>query len=358
MRALMGFWVAVLGVTLATAGVLQFLGAPARPGPVARVEPPSAPAAVPGPAMPGPALPATVPAPALPSQAPAPIARAVWDGRIPAPNPALLEASRLVPNALLPRIAPDGRTPMQLYARPFDATDTRPRIGLLVAGLGLAEVESRAAIETLPGAVSLAVSAYGQRLDPLLQAARDRGHELLASIPMESSNYPLADAGNRSLLTSAGAETNQRMLETVLGRIAGYAGTTGASDGMRGERFVQLQATFGRVTDELARRGLFYIDPRPPAPGTTPLRASTLATRAVDVLIDEPLSRADIEAKLVLLERIARDRGAAIGLASSLRPVTLDRLAAWARTVEMRGFVLAPVSALVPPAPPEAGAAR
>ena len=192
-----------------------------------------------------------------------------WNGRVAAPDPALTEASRSSPGVLLPRSAADGRTSMQVYARPFNAADPRPRIGLLVTGLGILEAESLAAIQRLPGPVSLAVSAYGQRLEPLLQAARDNGHELLASIPMESAGFPQNDAGPRSLLTGASQEANQRNLDAVLGRIGGYVGATGASDGMRGERFV-ASAGFGWVAGELSRRGLLYVDPRPPAQGMSP----------------------------------------------------------------------------------------
>ena len=77
-----------------------------------------------------------------------------------------------------------------------------------------------------------------------------------------------------------------------------------------------------------------------------------------DLVIDDPASRAEIEAKLAQLEQIARDRGSALGLASALRPATLDRLAVWARTVEARGLVLAPVSALVSPIPARSGQPR
>jgi hypothetical protein len=46
------------------------------------------------------------------------------------------------------------------------------------------------------------------------------------------------------------------------------------------------------------------------------------------------------------LERIARVSGYAAGIAQSF-PVTLDILARWSRTIEEKGFALAPVSAMV-----------
>ena len=62
------------------------------------------------------------------------------------------------------------------------------------------------------------------------------------------------------------------------------------------------------------------------------------------------------EAKLAELERIARDRGSAIGLVGRLRPSMLDRIAVWARDLEARGVMLTPVSALAVTAPATASA--
>jgi polysaccharide deacetylase 2 family uncharacterized protein YibQ len=211
---------------------------------------------------------------------------------------------------------------------------------LLVAGFGLSVADSQAAIDALPGAVALAFSAYAPNPEPLAAAARARGHELLASLPMEADGYPRDDAGSRSLLTGAAAEKNRENLEWAMGRLQGYVGMTGASDGLRGEQFAAQTSSFNLVLDELARRGLLYIDPRPGA------SRPRIAGRSVDLVVDDPLSRAEIEAKLLALERTAREHGSALGLAGPLRPVTIERVAAWARDVETRGFDLVPVSAL------------
>jgi polysaccharide deacetylase 2 family uncharacterized protein YibQ len=44
---------------------------------------------------------------------------------------------------------------------------------------------------------------------------------------------------------------------------------------------------------------------------------------------------------------LAQERGAALGYAGEASPVLLDRIAAWANTLEQRGIVLAPVSAML-----------
>lgn len=263
-----------------------------------------------------------------------------WNGRIAAPDPALLEMSKAFPPASLPRIASDGRLPRQVYRRPLTTAASRPRIALIVAGLGLSAAESRAAIDAMPGTVTLAFSAYTPNPEPLMEAARARGHEVLASLPMEADGYPLNDAGPRSLLTGSTPGENRDNLEWVLSRLQGYVGVTGASDGLRGERFAGQTSSMTLVLEELTRRGLLYVDPRP---GAAPPK---VFGRAVDVVVDDPPSRAEIEAKLAALERLARERGSALGLAGPLRPVTVERIAAWARDAEARGFEIVPVSAL------------
>ncbi len=256
---------------------------------------------------------------------------------------------------MLPRVAADGRAARSVYARRFDPADTRPRIGLILAGVGLSEADSRAAIDGAPGAVTLAFSAYANNQDALMEAARAHGHEVLASIPMEAQGFPLNDAGVRSLLTGGDPADNRRNLEWALGRIQGYVGATGASDGLRGERYAELTSGLAQVVEEVGRRGLLYIDPRPgragPMPGGAGPMPGGVPGRAVDLVVDDPPARAEIEGKLAALERLARERGSALGLAGPLRPVTIERITAWARGLEERGLVLAPVSALVTAAP-------
>ncbi len=164
---------------------------------------------------------------------------------------------------------------------------------------------------------------------------------------MESVRFPLDDAGQHSLLTGAAPEENLANLEIVMGRLQGYVGMTGVSDGLLGERFAAQSSTFAQVLEELGRRGLLYVDPRPPGPDLAPLPPG-VAGRNADLVLDDTPARANIEGRLAELERIARARGSAIGVAARLRPVTLERVAAWARDAETRGIVLIPVSALVP----------
>lgn len=334
LRALGWFWGAMLLAGAGGAAVLQALGPPIH-APVTAAAP-----AVPAPVQTVAAPPTAGLEPADTQAGPPPL--------IPPPDPALLEPSHVFAGGVLPKIGPGGRAAMRVYTSPFDvsAAAGRPLVALLLSGIGLSETDSEDAIHGTPGAVSLAVSPYSYRPERLLADARATGHEVLLSLPLEPDRYPIDDAGNHALLTGNQPAVNQQRLEWAMTRFAGYAGATGALGGMRGERFAAASELMTPVLSELAGRGLLYIDPRPGA--AAPAGMGNLSSRSVDVLIDEPAPvRAEIEANLARLEQVARDHGSAIGLVGTPRPVTLDRIAAWANTLASRGIVLAPVSALV-----------
>ncbi len=337
-RSLGWFWAALIVLAAAGAITLQVMG------PLA---PPPGAASASAPAASGLAAAAPAPAPAAPSalasNAPSPAASPAPGSAIRAPDPALLEPAPDFPGKSLPRIAVDGRTALRTYASPADPMDKRPKVAVLVVGFGLAAAESQVAIAALPGAITLGFSPYTPDPDPLLAAARAYGHEYLVTLPMESQGYPLNDSGPHALLTGADAATNARNLEWVLSRMQGEVGLTGASDGLLGERYAAANALFGTARHEMAARGLLYVDPRvgAPTPGSPP----------VTLVLDDPADRNDIDTKLGLLEQHAHDAGAALGLAVLLRPVTVDRIVAWAHGLDARGIDLVPVSALPQPQP-------
>jgi uncharacterized protein len=352
-RALGLFWAAVLVLLLAGGVTLQMLGPPGQTPPrpaVAGSEPPRPRTARPETVRPETARPqpGAPQHPTAQSTAPAkpPVARPgrATPGPIADPDPALLEPLFDQPESSLPRIASDGRMPMQVYAAGFDQSTRRPRIGLLLAGVGLNRAESDAAIRGLPGGVTLAFSPYAENPAKLLSVARIAEHEILVSLPMEPQGFPLNDPGSQAMMADLPPEQNHQRLIWAMSRIAGYAGATSALGTTSGERFAALADQMDPVLSELAKRGLFYIDARPGAE-VLPIAWGS----SVDIVIDEPATAADIDDKLDRLARLAREKGSALGLATVVRPVTVNRIAAWASSLGPDGLTLAPLSALVRP---------
>jgi hypothetical protein len=98
----------------------------------------------------------------------------------------------------------------------------------------------------------------------------------------------------------------------------------------------------------LARRGLYFFDNGAASQSTAPQVASATATpfAGTNETLDDIQSAEEIDRHLSALEDEARSHGSAVGSAF-LYPVTVDRIAAWAKGLQGRGFVLVPISAIV-----------
>ncbi len=245
---------------------------------------------------------------------------------------------------LLPIISADGRKPWQVYARPFDQNDKRPRIAIVISDLGHSAAETQAAIQGLPGAVTLAFSPYVRRLGEMIRRARTAGHEILLNVPMEPVDFPVADPGQQTLLTSLEPAQNDRRLMWALGRVTGYVGIVDHW----GSRFTASSSHMLPVLAALNARGLIFLDSRASTRSATPevARSIGLPWAISSHFIDQQASRDKIDARLHELEAIARHKGNAVGIGSPY-PVTLERIAAWVNGAGRRGIALAPVSAIV-----------
>jgi polysaccharide deacetylase 2 family uncharacterized protein YibQ len=258
--------------------------------------------------------------------------------RISAPDPALQEEGLFGP---IPRVGDNGRTSIRAYSGEFDRQDRRPRIGIIVADIGISAPQTDDAIRRLPPAMTLVISPYAPYPAQVAERLRARGVESLLGLPLEPADYPLNDPGNRALLTGRTLAENNEILEWLLARFPAYVGAIGVVGGMRGERFAAFEQGFLALQETLRNRGLLFIDARPGA--ATPMRAWG---RAVDVVLDEPATHSEIERRLAEVEAIAKARGSALGLAHAATPLVVDRLVAWAAGLNQRGLVLAPMTAL------------
>jgi polysaccharide deacetylase 2 family uncharacterized protein YibQ len=241
----------------------------------------------------------------------------------------------------MPRVGDDGRTSIRTYAGQFDRQDSRPRIGIIVADIGISTTQTEDAIRRLPPAMTLVISPYAPRPAQVAERLRARGVESLIGLPLEPAGYPLNDPGNRALLTGRTLAENNESLEWLLARFPAYVGAIGVVGGMRGERFAAFEQGFLALQETLRSRGVLFIDARPGV--AAPSRAWG---RAVDVVVDEPATRSEIERRLAEVEAIAKARGSALGLAHAATPLVVDRLVAWAAGLDQRGLVLAPVTVL------------
>lgn len=258
----------------------------------------------------------------------------------PAPQPDLVKQS---PTGPLPVISPEGRTPLAVYARPYEPSG-RPRIAVVLTELGMAEAKTIAAIQQLPGPVTLAFHPYGRNLQDYVDQARAAGHEVMLEIPMEPLRLETNDPGNYALLTSLPTRTNLEHLDWLLGRFSGYVGVVN----FMGDRFTTSEPHLRPVLEAMRGRGLMFLDRRTSPRSVAADIAAEIGLPGIgsDREIDSQASRAAIGTQLRELERLARTNGQAVGMAYPY-PVTIELLSEWARGLRAKGIDLVPASALV-----------
>lgn len=236
---------------------------------------------------------------------------------------------------LLPIIAADGRTAAEAYARPF-TPNGRPKVSIVIGGLGLNAQTTRAAIETLPGEVTLSFAPYAEGLQGWIDLARAHGHEVLLETPMEPADYPANDPGPYTLIAANRPDDTVRKLEWLMSRATGYFGLSN----YLGARFVDNDQAMNTFNATLKARGLAFIDD-----GLAARRAGPIPRASADRVIDDELSASAIDAQLRALETGAASRGQSLGSGFAY-PVTINQVRAWAAGLQARGIQLAPASAL------------
>ena len=237
--------------------------------------------------------------------------------------------------APLPIIAANGQTAAQAYARPFTANG-RPRVSVVIGGLGLNPQTTRAAIETLPGEITLSFAPYSEGLQGWIDLARANGHEVLLETPMEPADYPANDPGPYTLIAANRPEDTVRKLEWLMSRATGYFGLSN----YLGARFVESDAAMNTFNAALKARGLAFVDD-----GLAARKGGPIPRASADRVIDDELSASAIDAQLRALETGASARGQSLGSGFAY-PVTINQVRAWANGLGARGIQLAPASAL------------
>lgn len=236
---------------------------------------------------------------------------------------------------MLPVIAPDGRTPAQAYARPF-LSNGRPKIALVIGGLGLNSKGTREAIEQLPPEITLSFVPYADGLQGWIDLARANGHEVLLEAPMEPNDFPDNDPGPYTLMANGRPQETTQRLDWLLSRAVGYFGVAN----YLGSKFVKSDVGMAALFSDLRQRGLAFVDD-----GSAAQRGGGVPRASAERVVDDQLAGDAIDKQLLALEAAALQNGQALG-AGFAYPITLAQVRTWAGGLAQRGYQLAPASAL------------
>ncbi len=243
---------------------------------------------------------------------------------------------RVIENASLERLpAPEAMS--QVYGPP----PGKPKIIVIFDDIG---IDKRAfdQVMKLPGPVTVSFLPYAKDVDRLAAFAKARGDAIMLHLPMEPVGD--ADPGPNALYSDMSEATFRRALEWNLDRFNGYVGV----NNHMGSRLTANERLMKIALEAVAERGLFFLDSV-----TTHNTVARRAGKAVgaevfsrDVFIDAHADRKSVIKQLAQVEAIARETGYVVAIAHPYAE-TIDVIGPWLTSAPMRGFELAPITALV-----------
>jgi uncharacterized protein len=246
------------------------------------------------------------------------------------------------PEGKLPIIGKNGLRPFDYYARPWSGA-RGTRIAIIVSGLGISQTGTMRAIQYLPEEVTLAFAANGNSLSRWVPEARQNGHEVLLQVPMEPFDYPDTNPGPGTLVTSKSVAANIANLHRDMARMNSYTGVMNYLGG----KFLSNPDALEPVMQDIGSRGLMFVDDGSSAQSVSGKIAGALSMPHVfaDVTLDSDVNEDAILKKLDELERIAQQRGSAIGVATGFDE-SIAAIRKWVDEVSGRGIEIVGVSAL------------
>lgn len=225
---------------------------------------------------------------------------------------------------------------------PVNASDDRPKIAIVVSGLGLDAATTRTATELMPPAVSFAFVPYGYQAGPMIAAAKAKGHEVLLQIPMQNGGTPAP--GPHVLRVGESAADIEADLDWYMKRMTGFEGVAN----LLGGEITSDREAMTTLVKAVGDRGYYFLDD-----GTSKRSLSLSIAQGLnvpagraDVILDATANPAEVQANFDRLVALAKAKGKAIGLASGL-PQHLAAIATYASGLDAQGVALVPVSTIV-----------
>lgn len=228
------------------------------------------------------------------------------------------------------------------HAVPPPKTAGRPMIAVVIDDLGVDRKRSEKVIP-LRAPLTLAWMTYAQDLPRLTREAHARGHELLVHVPMQpiGENF---NPGPDVLDVNVTSEENRRRLTWGLTRFDGFVGI----NNHMGSRYTGDRAGMRVVMEELKKRGLLFLDSVTTEKSVAPELARNYGVpfAARNIFIDNDQTVAAVTVQLQKAEAHARKHGAAIAIGHP-HDSTIEALQQWLPSLEAKGFVLVPVTAII-----------
>jgi hypothetical protein len=241
-----------------------------------------------------------------------------------------------------PPETPKEPLPWQRYSVASPPLKGRIPIALVIDDVGVDVVRSKRAIDDLPSMVTLSLLPYGSGIEHQAEEARAKGHEIIVHVSMESEGHAISPGPNALYVNLAPDEIEKRF-DWAMSQFTGYVGF----NNHMGSRFTAYEPGMRIVLEDAKRRGVMFLDSKTIAENVGVNLSNELgipfATR--QVFLDNDMNVPAVNKQLAELERIAKRDFGAIAIGHP-HDATLAALAKWIPTLEAKGFVLVPLTAM------------
>lgn len=229
-------------------------------------------------------------------------------------------------NMTLPKIANDGRKPWIEYSKKETIQPNFYKVAIVLKNLGMDNLVTTAAIETMPANVSLSFSPYATNPNEDVKKAREFGHETYVDWLLCSRNFLKADSGPMAMSITQSKEENLRRALASLNINAPIGGMI-VNSGIADENTREHQKN---IMENLKNRGLLIIDATD-ADGIDKIDVADLPRKKADIVIDNKFVRSEIDNMLELAEKMAKVNGSVLIVATP-KPVVLHAINDWVNT--------------------------
>lgn len=232
--------------------------------------------------------------------------------------------------------------PLAAYAVPAAADPGRPVLAIVIDDMGLDRPRALQTI-ALKGPLTLSFMTYAGNLPDLVKQAHDRGHEVMAHLPMEPVN-PKENPGRGALLSRMDENAIRRTIAEDLDSWSGYVGI----NNHMGSKFTADRTRMAVVMEELKARGLMWLDSRTINDSAGPGAARALGVPFItrDIFLDNVETLDAVRVQLELAKATARNHGTAVAIGHP-HDTTITALKEWLPRLGEAGVQLVPATEIL-----------
>lgn len=219
--------------------------------------------------------------------------------------------------------------------------DNNAQVILVIDDLGIVKDISKQIID-MPVPLTLSFLPYASNINAQVNAAYDKGHDILVHIPMEPKGR--ADPGPHALLSSSSPQAQMDSINYNLSQFSHYIGI----NNHMGSRFTEDHEAVDRLLNVIKDKGLMVLDSKTTSKSLLEKMAyqKNIPVTNRDVFLDNEQNVDYILGQLKILEQVAKTNGTAIAIGHPYAQ-TVAALKKWIPTLKEKGITIVPISQII-----------